>query len=211
LAAIVAVARRGKEYHVVAAVEGHELKTSETEHRLGLERLLETTHLELDGKLFVNMQQAPTWRANCRCFEPEGSLDRRVNCRCVPQPRWVDARRSAKGGRSRRETGVKGENRGLRVCTTPRSGALAVGGYKRPHGREREAYANAVPSFPARPTLCKRALDLPFIGVRRGPGVQLGGVARPGRSGYPNISGRVIRVIKISGFRKYYPNLHRVL
>jgi hypothetical protein len=71
-AAIVAVARRGKEYHVVAAVEGHELKTPETEHRPGLERLLETTHLELDGKLFVNTQQAPTWRANCRRFDPGG-------------------------------------------------------------------------------------------------------------------------------------------
>jgi hypothetical protein len=59
-AAIVAVARRGKEYHVVAAVEGHELKTLETEHRPGLERLLETTYLELDGKLFVNTQQAPS-------------------------------------------------------------------------------------------------------------------------------------------------------
>jgi hypothetical protein len=71
-AAIVAVARRGKEYHVVAGVEGHELKTPETEHRPELERLLETTHLELDGKLFVNTQQAPTWRVNCRCFEPGG-------------------------------------------------------------------------------------------------------------------------------------------
>ena len=70
--AIVAVARRGKEYHVVAAVEGHELEIPETEHRPGLERLLETTHLELDGKLFVNTQQAPTWRANCRHFEPGG-------------------------------------------------------------------------------------------------------------------------------------------
>jgi hypothetical protein len=70
--AIVAVARRGKEYHVVAAVEGHELKTPETEHRPGLERLLETTHLELDGKLFVNTQQTPTWRANCRRFDPGG-------------------------------------------------------------------------------------------------------------------------------------------
>jgi hypothetical protein len=39
-AAIVVVARRWKEYHVVAAVEGHELKTPETEHRPGLERLL---------------------------------------------------------------------------------------------------------------------------------------------------------------------------
>jgi hypothetical protein len=75
-AAIVAVARRGKEYHVVAAVEGHELKTPEMEHRPGLERLVETTHLELDGKLFVNTQQAPTWRANCRRFDPGGSLDR---------------------------------------------------------------------------------------------------------------------------------------
>jgi hypothetical protein len=53
-AAIVVVARRRKEYHVVAAVEGHELKTPETELRPGLERLLETPHLELDGKLFVN-------------------------------------------------------------------------------------------------------------------------------------------------------------
>jgi hypothetical protein len=59
-AAIVAIVRRRKEYHVVAAVEGHELKTPETENRPGLERLLETTHLELDGKLFVNTQQAPT-------------------------------------------------------------------------------------------------------------------------------------------------------
>jgi hypothetical protein len=96
--AIVAVARRRKEYHVVAAVEGHELKTPETEHRPGLERLLETTYLELDGKLFVNRQQAPTWRANCQRFDPGGSLDRRVNCRCVSQPRWVGARRDTKEG-----------------------------------------------------------------------------------------------------------------
>jgi hypothetical protein len=46
----------------------------------------------------------------CRHFEPGGSLGRRVNCRRVPQPRWVGARRSAKGGRSRRETGVQRGN-----------------------------------------------------------------------------------------------------
>jgi hypothetical protein len=45
---------------------------------------------------------------SCRRFETRGSLDRRVNCRRVPQPRWVGARRSAKGGGSRRETGVRG-------------------------------------------------------------------------------------------------------
>jgi hypothetical protein len=71
-AAIVVVARRWKEYHVAAAVEGHELKTPETEHRPGSKRLLETAHLELDGKLFVNTQQAPTWRANYRRFETGG-------------------------------------------------------------------------------------------------------------------------------------------
>ena len=78
-AVVVAVALRGEEYHVVAAVEGHELETSEAEHRPGLKRLLETTHLELNGKLFVNTQQAPIWRVNCRRFDPGGSLDRRVN------------------------------------------------------------------------------------------------------------------------------------
>jgi hypothetical protein len=58
--AVVVVALRRKEYHVVDAVEGHELETPETEQRPGLKRLLETTHPELDGKLFVNTQHAPT-------------------------------------------------------------------------------------------------------------------------------------------------------
>jgi hypothetical protein len=98
-AAIVVVVRRRKEYHVVAAVEGHELETPEMELRPGLERLLKTPHLELDGKLFVSTQQAPTWRANCRRFDTGGSLDRRVNCRCVSQPRWVGARQRHKGGK----------------------------------------------------------------------------------------------------------------
>jgi hypothetical protein len=114
--AIVVVVRRRKEYHVVAAVEGHELQTPETKHRLGLKRLLETTHLKLDGKLFVNTQQAPTWRANCRRFDPGGSLDQRVNCRRVSQPRWVGARRSTKGGKRRQ---ANGETRGLRVVLRP--------------------------------------------------------------------------------------------
>jgi hypothetical protein len=56
MAVVVAVALRGKEYHVVAVVEGHELETPETEQRPGLKRLLKTTHLELNRKLFVNTQ-----------------------------------------------------------------------------------------------------------------------------------------------------------
>jgi hypothetical protein len=71
-AVVVAAALRRKEYHVIAAIEGHELETPEMEQRPGLKRLLETTYLELDGKLFVNTQQAPTWHANCWCFDPGG-------------------------------------------------------------------------------------------------------------------------------------------
>jgi hypothetical protein len=104
--AIVIVTRRWKEYHVVAAVEGHELETPETEHRPRLERSLETAHLELDGKLFVNTQQAPTWRANCRRFETGGSLSRRVS---VPR---APAQMGRARGRARRgESEVAGDGR----------------------------------------------------------------------------------------------------
>ena len=71
-AAIIVVARRGKEYHVVAAVEGHELKTPEMEHRPGLERSLETAHLELDGKLFVSTQQVPYLARQLSAFRNPG-------------------------------------------------------------------------------------------------------------------------------------------
>ena len=109
-AAIVAVAQWWKEYHVVAAVEGHELKTPETEHRPGLERLLETAHLGLDGKLFVNTQQAPTWRANCRRFETGGSQSRRVSVLRAPAQMGRARGRARRGERSeaagdRRERG----------------------------------------------------------------------------------------------------------
>jgi hypothetical protein len=62
--------------------------------------LLKTTHLELNGKLFVNTQQAPTWRANCRRFGTEGSVGQPVNLsqRAPAQMGW-------------RETEHKGEMR----------------------------------------------------------------------------------------------------
>jgi hypothetical protein len=79
LTIIVAVALRGEEYHVVVAVKGHELETPKAEHRPRLKRLLEATHLELNGKVFVNTQRAPTWRANCRRFRPVRIVNRPVN------------------------------------------------------------------------------------------------------------------------------------
>jgi hypothetical protein len=48
---VVAVMLRGEEYHVVAAVRGHELETPKAEHRPGLKRLLKIVHLELNGKV----------------------------------------------------------------------------------------------------------------------------------------------------------------
>jgi hypothetical protein len=79
LTTVIVVVLRGEEYHVVVAVAGHELETPEAEHRPGLERLLKATHLELNGKVFVNTQQAPTWRAKCRCFGPTRTVNRPVN------------------------------------------------------------------------------------------------------------------------------------
>jgi hypothetical protein len=141
-AAIVVVTRRRKEYHVVAAVEGHELKTPEMEHHPGLERLLETTHLELDGKLFVNTQQAPTGRANCRRFDPGGSLDRRLNCRCVSQPRWVGARQSTWGKTVR-------VNRGL-VLSCAQGGCACSRGLQA-FARERERASESLARRPVLP------------------------------------------------------------
>jgi hypothetical protein len=79
------------------------------------------------------------------------------------------------GGKPEGDT-RKGETRGLRVCPAPRSGALAVGGYKRPRGREREAYVRR-PVPPRGQPSRMSAPDLPFIGVRRGPRCTIGDVA----------------------------------
>jgi hypothetical protein len=76
---VVVVALRGEEYHVVAAVGGHELETPKAEHRLGPKRLLNIIHLELNGKVLPTRSWAPTWRANCRRFGPARTLNRLVN------------------------------------------------------------------------------------------------------------------------------------
>jgi hypothetical protein len=154
---VVAVVMRGEEYHVVAAVEGHELETPEAEHRPGPKRLLKTTHLELNKKLFVNTQQAPTWRAKCWRFDLEDSLDRRVNLslRVPAQMGWREM-----------------EHKGKRGSYYPAPGGCARSrGYKR--SRERERVSLFVSSF-SRATSRMKALDLPFIDARRGSRCTLG-------------------------------------
>jgi hypothetical protein len=65
----------------------------------------------------------------CRCFDPGGSLDRRVNCRCVSQPRWVGARWNTRGNN-------KG-NRGL-VLSCAQGGCACSKGLQA-FARERES------------------------------------------------------------------------
>jgi hypothetical protein len=86
----------------------------------------------------------------------------------------------------RREMGHKGGrtargNCGLRVVLRPgRLDALAVGGYKRSRGSGRERESEGLtrrPVLPRGQPLRTRALDLPFIGVRRGSRCTMGGVA----------------------------------
>jgi hypothetical protein len=146
-AAIVVVAQRGKEYHVVAAVEGHELKTPETEHRPGLERLLETAHLELDGKLFVNTQQVPYLARQLSVFRDWG-VPGPTSEMLLRAPAQMGRRETEReGGKKAAGARERWKSRGLRVCPAPRSGALAVGGYKRPRGRGASGLTRApVPS-----------------------------------------------------------------
>jgi hypothetical protein len=76
---VVVVVLRGEEYHVVAAVGGHELETPKAEHRPGPKRLLKIIHLEIIGKVLPTRSWAPTRRANCRRFGPARTLNRLVN------------------------------------------------------------------------------------------------------------------------------------
>jgi hypothetical protein len=72
---VVAIVLRWEEYHVVAAVEGHELETPKAEHRPVLKRLLKIVHLELNGKVLSTRSGPPT------CAPIIGVLDPRD-----PQP-----------------------------------------------------------------------------------------------------------------------------
>jgi hypothetical protein len=76
LTTVAVVVLQGEEYHVVAAVAGHELETPKVEHRPGLKRLLKTTHLELNGKVFVNTQQTPYLAHQLSAFRTQGTLNR---------------------------------------------------------------------------------------------------------------------------------------
>jgi hypothetical protein len=106
----------------------------------------------------------------CQCFDPGG----------VPGPTSkLSLRVPAQMGR--RETGHEGGrtargNRDLRVVLCPGwMDALAVGGYKRSRGREREPYASA--RSPARPTFSYESPGPSFYRRKERVQVYNGGVA----------------------------------
>jgi hypothetical protein len=100
-------------------------------------------------------------------FDPGGSLDRRVNCRCVSQPRWVGARRNTRGNSKGNRVLVLSYAQGGCACSR------GLQAFAREREREREPCASA--RSPARPPSRTRALDLPFIDVRRRPRCTTGG------------------------------------
>jgi hypothetical protein len=107
------------------------------------ERVRRGYHPRRGGRYDSGEDRSPTPEPPCRRFDPGGSLDRRVNCRRVSQPRWVGARRSTKGGK---ETGKKGKpaafvlsyaqvgcacSRGLQASAWERARDLRVGPFSR--------------------------------------------------------------------------------
>jgi hypothetical protein len=99
--------------------------------------------------IYYDIKIVYEYNSNCRCFETRGVP--RPTSKSSPRAPAQMGRREAEreGGRSsRRETSMGGGTRGLRVSPAPRSGALAVGGYKRPRGRERAALRERRPVLP---------------------------------------------------------------
>jgi hypothetical protein len=111
-------------------------------------------------------------------FRDRGVPEPTSECAACPSPDGSSAWASAKGGErgGRRRAWERWKSRGLRVRPAPRSGALAVEGYKRPRGWGKRAAPRERLSRPrlARPTFSKKALVLPFIVVRRGSRCTMG-------------------------------------
>jgi hypothetical protein len=112
-------------------------------------------------------------------FRDRGSLGPTSECRRVPQPRWVEREGEREGGRARRPvTGVREVGIPRPSCSSHAQVGCACSRGLQASTRVREASACLVPvPVPARPILSKRALVLPFIGVRRGSRCTVGGVA----------------------------------
>jgi hypothetical protein len=113
-------------------------------------------------------------RVALSAFRPGGSLDRRVNCRRVSQPGWVGARRSTKGGKEEGDR-QKGKPAAF-VLSCAQVGCACSRGLQASAWERARDFARRTVLPRGQPSR-KRALDLPFIGVRRGSRCTMGGVA----------------------------------
>jgi hypothetical protein len=118
----------------------------------------------------------------CWRSETGGSLGPTSECRHVPQPRWVEREGEREGGEARRpETGVREVGIPRPSCSSRAQVGCACSRGLQASTREREASgpkrAPVSSSSPRGQPSPKRALVLPFIGVRRGSRCTMGGVA----------------------------------
>jgi hypothetical protein len=112
-------------------------------------------------------------------LRPRGPLGRRVSVAACPIPDGSSARASAKGGEARRpETGMREVGIPRPSCSSrAQVGCACSRGLQASHageGSERPQESAYLVLVPARPTFSKRALVLPFIGVRRGSRCTMG-------------------------------------
>jgi hypothetical protein len=111
-------------------------------------------------------------------FRDRGVPGPTSECRRVPQPRLVEREGEREGGRARRpETGVREVGIPRPSCSSRAQVGCACSRGLQASTRERER-APVLVLVPARPTFSKRALVLPFIGVRRGSRCTMGGCSR---------------------------------
>jgi hypothetical protein len=106
-------------------------------NRLYLHRLLKKTSYELLTGNKPNVLYFRVFGSKCVGVSRPGVPKPTSECAACPSPDGSSVWASAKGGKERggrSPARERWESRGLRVRPAPRSGALAVGGYKRPRG-----------------------------------------------------------------------------
>jgi hypothetical protein len=101
----------------------------------------------------------------CQHFDPGGSLDRRVNCRCVSQPRWVGARQNTRGNKKREP----------RLVLSYAQGGCACSRGLQAFARERERESLSVSSFSRAATLSYEGLGPSFYRCKERSQVYNGG------------------------------------